>query len=437
MPWAVNIKKVTFPVVVVLSLVGFLLLEKVPWTKRSPEANNLCCHYSYFSQAEFFDQAYADAKKSAKQPSGIKAILVNHHLLASSYIAEAFNAVATNAPITVLLISPNHFDAGKGNIIASAESWQTPYGILQPDEAAIKKLSGDNLITIEEPPFEQEHGISGIVPFIKKSLPNAKVIPVIFRNRMTLAQSLKAAGEFQKNLPQNTLIVGSFDFSHYLTSRVADFHDIKNLADVENLNVPDTFKLDIDSRPGLAFFLQMLKNSGDQKFTLLEHSNSAKLVHEDILETTSYITGYFQSGAPATSFVETLLSLGSTVPSITPYKFPALTYLDRLFFGQDQTILSNDISWNGTEIRRGAKINSLEFQNGKPIIHADSNLGVGLVRGNNQLQIYLFPIGSQAGQLKLLIGAENDKILAEMAANSRLSDELKNEIKQGIITIQN
>jgi len=78
-----------------------------------PAQNNF--HYSYFSQAGFYEQAYAAARQTpAADKSGIKGVLVNHHLFAASFIAETFNAVATIAPVTVLLISPNHFDAGKG-----------------------------------------------------------------------------------------------------------------------------------------------------------------------------------------------------------------------------------------------------------------------------------------------------------------------------------
>src|SRR5690349_16302111 len=75
-------------------------------------ASSTLLHYSYFSQKDFYEQAYAAANslqpplwKKGGEP--IKAIIVNHHLLASQFIAQEFNQVATTAPITVLLISPN------------------------------------------------------------------------------------------------------------------------------------------------------------------------------------------------------------------------------------------------------------------------------------------------------------------------------------------
>ena len=394
-----------------------------------------CCNQSYFSQPDFFDQAYRGTLQGAPV-EGVKAIIVNHHLLASSYIAEAFNKVATTAPVTVLLVSPNHFSSGSGNIIASAEQWQTPYGKLQPNLRLIQNLSKQNVINIDEPPFEQEHGVSGIVPFIKKSLPSATIVPVIFNNRMTLVDAIADANKFAAILPSNTLIVGSFDFSHYLTSNAANFHDIKNLADVESFNIPDVYNLDIDSRPGLAFFLQLLKDQGNQKFTLLEHSNSAELTRRDILETTSYITGYFQAGPPATISVQTILSLGSIVPSIKPYTNPALIYLDRLFFGQDKTVIGPVNTGSGVVINRDAKQNAFAIEGARPVVYANPGLGVGVVYTATGTQIYLFPVGSDGGLLKLLIAPQSDKVLTDMAAASHVSPDLKSQIKKGIINIK-
>ena len=304
-------------------------------------------HYSYFSQPGFFDDAYKNAKPQIYEPDA-KAIMVNHHLLAGNFIAEAFNTIATDAPLTVVLISPNHFSAGKEPIITSAGEWQTPYGILYPDLGLVRDLSKNNFAGIEEQPFEQEHGISGIVAFIKKSLPKAKVVPLIFNNEMTLEQSMVAADKYSGAFSKNVLIVGSFDFSHYLTSNAADFHDADNVSAVENFSFADIYRLDMNSHPGLAFFLELLKNRGEQNFHLLENSNSAKLVHQDILETTSYVDGYFISGGDRellNAKAATLLSLGNVENSASVEKSLqrnspqfSIEYLERLLFGQQTTV---------------------------------------------------------------------------------------------------
>ena len=507
---SVSTKKAVLTVFVLAAATAVLFFYFVRFSADRIKPANEAVHYSYFSQKDFYEQAYSAAKPATvTDKSAIRGIMTNHHLLAASFIAETFNAVATSAPVTVLLISPNHFDAGKADVITSAESWQTPYGILQPDSVTVQKLSNDHLAAIEEDPFAQEHGVSGIVAFIKKSLPNATVVPVIFRNRITLAQSLKLADGYAQVLPTSTLIVGSFDFSHYLTSRAADFHDIENLADVESFNFGSLYNLDIDSRPGLAFFLRLLKDSGDQNFHLLERSNSAKLTRVDALETTSYIDGYFSAGGSSSATTDTLLSVPSIISSAEALaqmdfrgKQYALTYLERLFYGQDITdaflekpdsqalsqlarlkikpVFDNQITENlgslkvalidcaakgengeerakraidegaETAVCQGTVENRIEIYKNKPIIYAagdlldghtisdsKTSLAVGLAYQNRQLRICLLPIGAEQGQLKLLIGKENDKVLADTAEKSAVSEQIKQEIRQGIIIIQN
>ncbi len=307
--------------------------------------NQQVFHNSYFSQSDFFDQAYKSAKPAGEHKGDIKAILVNHHLLAGNFIAESFNYIATAAPVTVVLISPNHFSAGQGNFIMSAGVWHTPYGDLAPDSELVKKLSDAGLASVEEPPFSQEHGISGIVPFIKKSLPNAKVVPIIVNDRVSPEQAEKIAHSIYSLLPNNSLLVLSFDFSHYLTGRAADFHDIKSLSAIENFDLDSTTRLDSDSRPGLIFSLELLKESGSENFSLLENSNSSNLTHQDILETTSYITGYFAPGPPKNISSDTILAFPpienstTTISGFDRYgKSFSVEYLERLFTGQDVTM---------------------------------------------------------------------------------------------------
>jgi len=106
-------------------------------------------HYSYFSQPEFYEQAYLEASKiKLLDPlfkSGgigeIGGLVINHHLLAGQYIAEGFNTIATTEPVTVLLISPNHFSMGRNNVLASAAIWKTPFGELKPDKVLINNLA--------------------------------------------------------------------------------------------------------------------------------------------------------------------------------------------------------------------------------------------------------------------------------------------------------
>jgi poly-gamma-glutamate synthesis protein (capsule biosynthesis protein) len=218
-----------------------------------------------------------------------KILLVNHHLLAPDLIARALAGVATTKKQTVVLISPNHFSAGEGFAISTSDSWQTPYGILKPDKGLITHLvlAGATLNSV---PFENEHGIYNIIPFIRRSLPNARIVPLMIRDT-TSSSDLET---LVQALPADALIIGSFDFSHEVTSEVADAQDKMSLQVLESLDIPAIAQVHIDSRPGLAMLMRYAQVHGKRQFVLLGATNSAKVLKQPTQpDVTSYITGYF------------------------------------------------------------------------------------------------------------------------------------------------
>lgn len=331
--------------------IGGLVLLAALWAympHQRVQQESSVTHTSFFSQPEFYDQAYSSARPLERAP-GARGVLLNHHLLAAPFIAEALSAIATDKPVTVLLVSPNHFSAGQGTVITSEATWQTPYGLLQSDVESVRALTRGGVAEVEEAPFEHEHGVTGIVAFIKRSLPNAKVVPLIVNDHLSVPAAQELAKRMHALLPPKVLVVGSFDFSHYLPSRAAQFHDELSLSAVGRFDYAALPRLDIDSRPGLALFLQMMEQARASHFTLLEHKNSAELTHaRDTLETTSYITGYFtvqdaSAAVPAETSTALLLGRLEESPEVlasleTRSKRFAIEYLQRLLTGQQRTI---------------------------------------------------------------------------------------------------
>lgn len=274
-------------------------------------------HFSYLQSPSFFDDSYTvntSKNKDRNNQEGVdypKGIIVNHHLLAADLIAKAFIEIETKEEKTVLLISPNHFSAGTRNIIASMASWKTPYGDLSPEENLLLKLQKENVISIEETPFEKEHGVSGIVPFIKKSLPNAKVIPILVKDETTKEEIDGFVNEFVKTSGEDIVIVGSFDFSHYQSAEVAAFHDQTALAVISSFDLESVSRLETDSNQGIYLLLTLLERTGATKFSLLANTNSAEVLATSTLEeTTSYIIGTFSRGDTTRNDTVTILAFG-------------------------------------------------------------------------------------------------------------------------------
>ncbi len=284
-------------IIACLGLISGYLINK--HIERGFVCPHMGTHYSYFSTKTFFDQAYEHAgiKLGVQNERGdkhVRGIIVNHHLLAPHLIAETIATIATDEPVTVVLISPNHFGAGRGQITSSLYSWSTPYGILENDCEVIDALQENGILHIEEKPFEKEHGISGIVSFIKKSLPQARIIPVIVKDTASPREIDVFVEALYENLGENALIIGSFDFSHGATNDTAIAFDQKSIAAITAFDYEGIKTIETDSRPGLSAVMKYMEKVGAKKFTVLFNTNAAQILKDlNLKDVTSYIDGKF------------------------------------------------------------------------------------------------------------------------------------------------
>jgi AmmeMemoRadiSam system protein B len=290
-----KIRVVGFVALIITGLfLGYILgnttVKKVEQDKGA--TTNL--HYSYFSDKAFLDKAYNNVVEKSSITNNVKGVIVNHHLLAANLIAETINTIATTSQVTVVLISPNHFSSGRGQIISSLYNWNTPYGILDGDRQTVSELSKLKVINIDEYPFEKEHGISGIVPFIKKSLPNSKIVPILIKNNLSQNDLNSFVDSLYTTLGPEVLIIGSFDFSHFYPDNITQLYDKKSISIITNFNIDNISDVEVDSRPGLEIVMRYMQKVGATNFNLIANTNSAQILHDQTInEAVSYINGSF------------------------------------------------------------------------------------------------------------------------------------------------
>lgn len=303
--------RIAFACLFAVALLGafFIWRSNVEEPRVSPTCPDIT-RYSYFSTADVFDAGYKAAIRQ-KPALRVKGILVPHHLLAAPLIAEAFETIATKREVPVVLVSPDHFSAGKAPIVTTAAAWHTPYGQLASDCDAVERLARSGAVVVDDVPFKKEHGVSGLVPFVKKSLPNARIVPLLVKDTATDVDLEKALTALHDVFGARMVIVASFDFSHEMTDTVAEFHDRKSLAIVETFDDAGARALDIDSVPGLRLSMRALERVGAVRFTRLSHTNSSRLMKRpDQSDVTSYLTGTFSIGKKHTNDDLTLLAFG-------------------------------------------------------------------------------------------------------------------------------
>lgn len=288
-------------------ILGVVLAQKVKTTKPQPptfpEKTDQAIkieHPSHIFDPAFFDQAYSKGEQYKKNSTErVLGGIIPHHLLAAPLIAGFFEGIVEQKITTVILVSPNHYGVGPYNITTSKGVWTTIFGDLQTDTNKVEQLESAKSAFSYEDIFNNEHGIYGIAPFIKKTYPNAKMVPIVIKGGVTSKEECdKLVQALNSIFDDQTIVIVSADFSHYLPSEEADKYDQESIPAIESFDADKVFSLDhtknIDSPEAVYILLKLMQLKGASRPIFLANTNSAKLTNQpSIQSTTSYLTMYF------------------------------------------------------------------------------------------------------------------------------------------------
>lgn len=227
--------------------------------------------------------------KDQKQTRHIYAALVPHHLLAGNLISEIFSKLQSQDIKTVILIGPNHYEVGNENLQTNNTNWNTPFG----------KVDGINLLPslskAKSEHMTNEHSIAGLIPYVAHYLPKAKVFSIIIKHGTTDKELEKLNNQINNIWNDQTVLIASVDFSHYLPPEVADQKDNYTKPILLELNQQRVYNLSndyMDSPTSLALLFKICRSHEVKNFSLINHANSAQLLSNPYLtSTTSYFTG--------------------------------------------------------------------------------------------------------------------------------------------------
>jgi len=281
-----------------LGLIGFWFWQNNLLANRLPAVKEQIIEHSpkaWSSQVDldFFAEAYQNAPRFRVQDF-VYGGIVPHHLFVKNQIAGFFNGLADTDYERIILLGPNHAGSGKTAIISSKAWWQTPYGELSPDLELINSLG--NLVSIDEEVMKREFSISGLVPFIKKSWPEAKITPLIIDVSLSQNKAEDLARFLANNKTGKTLVLASVDFSHYQPVVVSNFHDEISKQALENFVLEKVKSLEVDSPMSLFVLEKYLSLIGAEKSERVAHTNSGQLLNKLDESATSHQFYYFYQG---------------------------------------------------------------------------------------------------------------------------------------------
>ncbi|MDR0464902.1 MAG: AmmeMemoRadiSam system protein B [Treponema sp.] len=229
--------------------------------------------------------------------------IVSHHILAHDYIDAWFFHLSQMRDIKrFFIISPDHYGVSLQPFSLTVGNWDSGIsdgasgGFVKSDSDKVIEIAGLLEVSLDPNVFFMEHGISALMPYIKKYFPDAEVIAIAVnaesevntRTGGKLADVLEK--EFDKKGKNENFLLISSDFSHKGGIEETSLNDYKSIHYLKNINDALWNTVICDNRMGIYILDRLGKRNSES--VILYHTNSYNIsgYDEDI---TSYFFVYF------------------------------------------------------------------------------------------------------------------------------------------------
>ncbi|MEK7619391.1 MAG: AmmeMemoRadiSam system protein B [Patescibacteria group bacterium] len=291
-----------------LSLIGLCVLATFALPVYATHADTARPIAAQFPDKGLFLGAL-DRSTAALAHGKVTGITVPHHLLARDLIADAFKAAASPSVTRVIIVGPDHFFRGSSAISVTTRDFHTPFGILSNDQDAVRKLLATPDVS-DGNFFYREHGIGALTPFVRLAFPNAQVVPIVIKEGTPQHKLAPFVATLKNLIDDQTLIVQSTDFSHYLTKEVADVKDQETIRVLTSGRPTDLFSLNepenLDSIASQYIQMRLQAEAFKSTLSILANKNSQSYTKKRVERTTSYITQLYSPDTRS----DTLLAVG-------------------------------------------------------------------------------------------------------------------------------
>ena len=356
-----------YGVVILLALVSVGLYLVLSDRTKAPEIAQAYHQSQFFKYASFIESSVEQAKKDEKiDLNKIMGGLVPHHIPTTIPLLAEFYTKLKNARDvkTFVILAPDHVDAGQGNISVSKANFVMPFGTLRPNLPMIEQIESSGFVVQDEAPFDREHSIDSQLLLISKLFPDAQIVPLILRSSITNEEA-RAFGKILAGIVgEDTFIVSSVDFSHYLSEKQARPIDYLSANVLGAIDSKSTELIRADSEQSLVALMSFLETKRANHHVDLQVFNTRDFNSNNDY-TTGYVTGFWGikygvSGQLNNNKPITLLFVGDIILSRligdimakkNDWRYPFLETADFLK-GADITFgnLEGPISSRGTKV---------------------------------------------------------------------------------------
>jgi len=245
--------------------------------------------------------------------------IVPHHLLAKDIIEDFFSYISfREKPKTIVILSPDHFQSGilmESNtfITIGLEGNNEEFNNLKIDTLLWGKLVKENKMALNNSAVIADHGVTTLLPYIKKFFPEINILPILIPADITKEQVEQLVKTIDENTLPDTIVVASVDFSHYLPSQATDFHDVKSIRVLLNFEEENFKNIEVDCWQALYAARLFAKLRQKETPHIMAYKNSADFLDLELEETTSYFSVVFGEKKNEETFnerVKTVLLVG-------------------------------------------------------------------------------------------------------------------------------
>ncbi|MFH0905158.1 MAG: AmmeMemoRadiSam system protein B [bacterium] len=225
-----------------------------------------------------------------------KTVIAPHDIASYAELMKFYNGLGRVVqPEVVAIIGPNHRDTGTATIQTTRSGFATTNGILAVNQALARRMVRDGVARDTADTFINEHAFTIEAEYIQQVFPQSQILPLAIRSDATAQDADGLAGWLAQNLPTNSLVIGSLDFSHYLTKARADINDAKTLRAMRTGEIDQLPQIDsacefVDSPIGLRILLRYAQIKSADDLVVVRHDNSADIWHQPNSTST---TGHF------------------------------------------------------------------------------------------------------------------------------------------------
>jgi len=251
----------------------------------------------FFDERSFAAAEAATAATPVEPMPDARGLLLPHDWVGGAFITTALRDLAASRKVTrVILVGPNHTNAGGAAVLTSDLPWETPFGRAEADQGAVTALAASGLVRLEPDVLTYEHSVAGIVSAVRRYLPEAKVIPLVLRGGLTASEVSRLADALAPLMDGGTVVVAAVDFSHGLPPSDAHQRDSETLAPLRAFDWAPLLRWGnehLDSPASVAVLMETMGRLGATRFELRGNSNSGEVSGDLTSPVTSYVVGYF------------------------------------------------------------------------------------------------------------------------------------------------